>query len=434
MNRSPQPDPKEISGMLKLVHQLGTTTESLFNRLYGGLNQRSQLEEDKRLLEEQQQFLSMTVEQIRKENSQLQRLVQMRNREIRRFQSILANINEGIVMQDPDGRILMMNEAAQAMLGNQKKFWESELGILFNEYRHITTLNTEIMPLGETRQIQLDERMLAVQLAAVAEDTGQRIGTVVILRDITHEELSERIKSGIITHISHELKTPMAVLRLASEVLLGQPDDQPPNQRMLEMLSRNIDLLDRMVIELLDVSEMSSGKFDVQKQPLQLEHVIWDTIENLSSDATAAGLDITVMLRDVETLVIAGDSKRLTWALTNVIRNSINYTLSGGRIVVSAKPDLHSDDPVIVLQVMDTGVGISQDDAPHIFELFYRGEARTIEGKRIDPRGLGQGLFVTQMIIRAHGGYIDVNSTVGEGSTFTIYLPVMEKNNLLNAG
>lgn len=434
MSHAPQPDPKEISGMLKLVHQLGTTTESFFNRLYGGLYQRS-LEADKRELEEQQQLLSLTVEQIREENAKLQQLIHLRNREIRRFQSVLANIQEGIVMQDLDGRILMMNEAAQRLLGNQKKFWESELGILFNEFRDIETLNTEIMPLGETRQIQLDERVLAVQLAAVAEEDGQRIGTVVILRDITHEEFSERLKSGIITHISHELKTPMAVLRLASEVLLGQPKDQPPNQRMLEMLSRNIDLLDRMVIELLDVSEMSSGKFDVHRELLQLEKVIWDTVENLSEDIRKAGLDVTVMLRDLETLSIEGDYKRLVWALTNLIRNSINYTLPGGRIIISVKPDSYSDSPVLVLQVADTGVGIAEKDLPHIFELFYRGEARTADGKRLDPRGLGQGLFVTRMIVRAHGGDIEVKSNIGSGSSFIIYLPTNPAStNLLHDG
>lgn len=433
MTLSPRPNPDDIGGMLKMVHKLGSTTEALFSRLHGGLNRRQILEAEKEKLQQQKELLALTVDQIKRENEKLQNLMSMRDREIERFQIALANINEGVIMQDLDGRIMMVNQAAQELLGNKKNFWESELGTLFDEFRQIKQVNAELAPLGGAQQVEVNDKVLAVQLAAVADTNGNRFGTIIILRDITSDELSERLKSGFVTHISHELKTPMAVLRLASEVLLGQSEDQPPNRRMLEMLSRNIDLLDRMVIELLDVSEMSSGNFEIHRERLHLEPVIWQAVESLADDIESTKLDVTVMLRDVEHLLVEGDADRLKWALTNLIRNGIVYNVPEGRIVITAKLDATSDKPVIVLKVADTGAGISDKDLPHIFDLFYRGEARTKDGQRLDPRGLGQGLFVTQTITKAHGGYIEADSTAGEGSTFSIYLPAInEETPMLN--
>lgn len=433
MTLSPRPDPNDIGGMLKMVHKLGSTTEALFSRLHGNLNRRQILETEKEQLQQQQELLTLTVDQIKRENEKLQNLISMRDREIERFQLALTNIQEGVIMQDLDGRIMMVNQAAQKLLGNKKNFWESDLGTLFDQYRQINQVSAELAPMGGAQQVEVNDKVLAVQLAAVADSDGNRFGTVIILRDITNDELSERLKSGFVTHISHELKTPMAVLRLASEVLLGQAEDQPPNRRMLEMLSRNIDLLDRMVIELLDVSEMSSGNFEIHRERLHLEPIIWQAVDSLASEIEGAKIDVTVMLRDVEHLVLEGDADRLKWALINLVRNSIVYNIPEGHIVVTAKLDISSDAPVIVLQVADTGAGISEKDMPHIFDLFYRGEARTKEGQRLDPRGLGQGLFVAQTIARAHGGYIEVNSVAGEGSTFNIYLPAIdEKTPILN--
>ncbi len=134
-----------------------------------------------------------------------------------------------------------------------------------------------------------------------------------------------------------------------------------------------------------------------------------------------AGLDITVMVRDQDALRIRGDMQRLRWAVGHLLQNAIRYTEEGGHLVLTAS----RADGSITVQVVDTGVGISERDLPHIFERFYRGEARTANGKLIDPRGLGQGLFIAQKVSEAHGGYLTAHSESGQGSIFTVVLPTL---------
>ncbi|RMG88729.1 MAG: PAS domain-containing protein, partial [Chloroflexi bacterium] len=354
--------------------------------------------------------------------------LEKREEEATRLHSILASIDEGIIMQNNEGRIILINEAARRLLGTQKNFWDSELGTLFDAYRDVSNLNNELAPLGEPTRVQVNNRILGAQLAAVADSEGNRLGTMIVLRDITREALAERLKDSFITHISHELKTPMTVIKGMSEVLQALPEGQPVNKRFLETLGRNVDILDRMVVELLDISEISAENFSIRQDLLNLERLIWSVINGMRPEIIEADLTMMFMPRNLEQLYVIGDDQRLRWALGHLLRNAIVYNVAGGYVQITAEV---TSDNQIKIQVIDNGVGISDRDLPHIFERFYRGEPRTIEGKRLDPRGLGQGLFVARTVIETHGGYIGVQTKVGEGSTFTVMLPMAEQQNAL---
>jgi signal transduction histidine kinase len=249
---------------------------------------------------------------------------------------------------------------------------------------------------------------------------------MIVLRDVMRDALEDRLKDQFITAISHELKTPMTVIKGMSEVLLGLPEDQSPDRRLLEALTRNVDVLDRMVVELLDVSEMGAGTFDVRHTKLDVESLLWSVVNGAEPDMKKRRLDILVMARDVEHLRIAGDDQHLRWALI-ISPNSIHYTEPDGHIIVTAGLDDEAPDR-ITIQVIDNGVGISKQDMPHIFERFYRGKPRDSSGKLVDPRGLGQGLFIARTVAEAHGGYLSVESEVGRGSVFTMVLPAASHN------
>ncbi len=425
MNDNQQTNPEEISGALKRVNRLGTATEQLFSRLYKGLTRRSQMEVEAELQRQQMAEQLEAVERIHVQNQHLEQVVHQREEEIKRLDGILASIDEGIIMQNNDGRIVLINNAARRLLGSQKNFWDSELGTLFDAYREITTVSTELAPLGEPTRIQANNRILGAQLAAVADQNGDRLGTMIVLRDVTREALNERLKEGFITHISHELKTPMTVIKLVGETLLGQPEDKPASRRLLETLGRNVDILDRMVVELLDISEISADSFSIRQDTLRLEEIIWSVVKGLKPEIEAANLDVTVIAREADNLYVKGDDQRLRWALGHLVRNSTYYTQAGGHIVIMAGTE---DGERVDIKVIDTGVGISDKDLPHIFERFYRGEPRSLEGKRLDPRGLGQGLFVTRTVAESHGGYLSVQTKVGEGSTFTLSLPATSRS------
>ena len=396
-----------VANMLESVDELGSHTGRLFGRLYGGLR-RKRRERD------------AVFTQTRLQVDRLSKLAERQATDITRLTGVLAVISEGVIMQDTEGRIVLMNQAARDLLGSVRHFWDSELGQMFAAARHQTTLEGEIT-LGEAQRVEVNDRVIGAQLAIVADPQGVRLGTVLMLRDVTRDALADRLKDQFITQMSHELRTPLAAIKGMSDVLLAVPEDRPPNRKFLEAISRNVAVLDRMIVELLDISEIGAGSFAVRQQDVELEGLVFTVIQGLGARIEKAGLSLAVMVTNREKLKVLGDDRRLQWAVGHLIDNSVKYTEASGEIVIRLG---RIREHYILIEVSDTGVGIHPNDLPHIFERFYRGEARTTSGKIIDPRGLGQGLFVARAVAEAHGGYLSVASAVGEGSTFTLALPL----------
>ncbi|NPV66977.1 MAG: PAS domain-containing protein [Anaerolineae bacterium] len=391
---------QEARGIFGFIRTLGTISERLFRRSY-----------------QEQSGAALTPAASPPElGNQLHR----RESQIEHLTAVLENLGEGVIMQDSDGRILLMNRAAYQMLGSQKAFWEGPLARLHQQAQNVSGISAELEPLGAPIRAEINNRVLGAQVAAVADSSGQIIGTVIVLRDVTHEVLAERLKDDFITQISHELRTPLTAIKGMSDILLSQPADRPPNRRFLETISRNVDVLDRMIVELLDISEISAGTFAVRHDELALDEVIWSVIRGLQPRWERARLEIHVQSVRPAQARILGDNRRLRWALGHILENSINYTLPGGRIIVRFG-ELRQGR--ILIQVEDTGVGIRETDLPHVCERFYRGEARTPDNRLIDPRGLGQGLYIARAVAEAHGGYLSLESKVGVGTRVTLALP-----------
>lgn len=402
-------DQEQLGGIIQRINRLGSATEQFFSVIYQNLNRRS------RLTHSQQQSEALLVER-----EALHATLAQRESYIEKLDGIIATLDEGIISLDLDGRAEVINDAAREMLGSQKAFRDSELSALFDAYRDVVNVESELAPLGEPTRLEINNRIIGATMAAVANADGERIGTLIVLRDITEDTLGERLKDQFVTAISHELRTPMNALKMSSEVLLGAPEGKPPNRRMLEMIGRNVDVLDRMVVELLDISEMTAGTFEIRQQEIDIEELVWNVISGMMPEIKTARLDVSVMARDLERLRVLGDTQRLRWALGHLLQNSIQYTESGGNIFFTLSLN---DRRNLAIQVVDTGVGISGKDMPHIFERFYRGEPRTRDGRLLDPRGLGQGLFIARTVAEAHQGYLSVSSTAGQGTVFTMVLP-----------
>jgi signal transduction histidine kinase len=401
-NQPNQPNQEELNGVIQRINRLGMASEQVFSRLYKGLGRHEE-----------------GTQPIREQNRQLQSTLQQRNLEIERLNSILASIDQGVIMQDNEGRLVLVNEAARKLIGNIKAFWQSDLGTLFNNYRAFAPIDSELSPLTAPTPIQINNRILGAQLAAVADEAGNRLGTIIVLRDVTREALSDRLKDHFITAISHELRTPMAVIKGVSELIAAS--DSMPNRRLLETLSRNVDVLDRMIVELLDISELNEENFSIRDEQINLEELLWNVVSGQRPEIERAHLDVSVLVRKAHNLLVRGDDQRLRWAFGHLLQNAIHYTEEGGHILITISPN---DEDNLSIQFVDTGVGITDRDLPHVFDQFYRGEARTQSGKLIDPRGLGQGLFVARRVLERHGGQINVSSGRGQGSIFTAIMPL----------
>ncbi len=406
MNQMPRETRSDAEAGLGGVHRFGSASESLFRRLYTRLSRQRASEGDDI-------------------NARLQSLHQQQQRsvnQLERLQAIFASLEEGIIVQDNSGKVTMVNRTAEAMLGGRRNFWDSELGTLFERYRDVQTTSAELMPLGESDELPLNNRVLRAQLSAIGDETNQRMGTVIILRDITHDALAQRLKDGFVAHIARAMGSPVSVIKLASELLNAQPEDTAVNQRLLDKLLQNVDLLDQLALELLDIAQLKAGSFDVEREPLQVEEVVWSVVNGMGAALAARNIDLLVMTRDITGIEVLGDATRLQWALGHLARNGADYGRDGGYVALAARSENRDGKLYALISVSDNGIGIKAEDLPHVFERFYRGDSSAAAHA---PRGLGQGLYVARAIAQAHGGFLQVESREGRGSIFTLGIPQM---------
>ena len=227
---------------------------------------------------------------------------------------------------------------------------------------------------------------------------------------------------------SHELKTPLTVLRADVERAMHPtvPDDERlvALEEALQETARMADLVEG----LLTLARADEGRFDLHREPIDLEPVVRDVFETAHILGEDAGL--TVALTAVEEARVMGDPVRLRQLFLNLITNAIKYTPAPGRVEISLSNRLDG----VTFTVRDTGIGIAAADLPHVFDRFFRADrARTrrvqgSDGTSMDGGGFGLGLAISQWIARAHGGTLTATSRLGRGSTFVVSLPIDESS------
>ncbi len=224
----------------------------------------------------------------------------------------------------------------------------------------------------------------------------------------------ERSRNQFVSNASHELKTPLATMKILLESLIYQ-DDMPAELRreFMQDINKEIDRLNMVIGDLLTLVHIDSQKMRLRREMMLLSVAIKEAVRRLAPLASDRGQEIEVALHD-ECEMFA-DPAKLQQVIYNLIDNAIKYTPDGGKIRVSL--ELIGRDAV--LKVSDNGVGIPKSDVPHVFDRFYRVD----KARSRETGGTGLGLSIVQQIVRLHGGSIDVESEVGKGTTFIIELP-----------
>ncbi len=246
----------------------------------------------------------------------------------------------------------------------------------------------------------------------IKSERSDEIGELCDIFNSMADELanSENIKNEFISSVSHELRTPLTAIKGWSETVV-EIDDEETRRKGMQIINKETERLSEMVEELLDFSRIQSGHFSLQKTDLDVIAELADVVLMYEERARTEGMTLTFAEND-ELAIVNGDKNRLRQVFINIIDNSIKYGKKGGRTDVSA--DISGSS--IRLSFRDNGAGIAPDALQHVKEKFYRANSKV--------RGSGIGLAVADEIIAIHGGSLDIDSTLGEGTTVTITLPL----------
>jgi signal transduction histidine kinase len=320
--------------------------------------------------------------------------------------TILASMEEGVLLFGPDGGTRFANGAAERHLGARPASVEAILPLGLRDIARRASgaaqpLVTEVETGGPTRVLRA--------FAAPAVDGS----IVLVLRDVTETRRLDQVRRDFVANASHELKTPAASIQAAAETIgTAALEDPSVIPRFAAQLERESGRLSRIVSDLLDLSRLESGS--ELDEEVALDAIVRDEGERFDESASEAGIGLSISAERVPR--VRGSGRDLALLVRNLVDNAIRYTRPGGKVDVS----LGARDGQVVLTVDDTGLGIPARDLPRIFERFYRVDRACSR----ETGGTGLGLSIVRHVVENHGGRVDVRSELGRGTRFEVRLPV----------
>lgn len=339
-----------------------------------------------------------------------------------RLSTVFTCMVEGVIDVDMDQNILHINEAATRLLQVNAKecvgkpLWQEVrdqqiTGALDQAISTQSVIKTQMRLNRESDQLVVD-----IYAASLSNDQGEPIGAVIVLNDITELKNLERVRTDFVANASHELKTPITAIRGLTETILG--DDEVDRETMVHFIERvhaQSLRLSQLVGDLMTISRLESSQTQEDFTRMNFADLARQAVRAGQATAEEKGHDLDVDLPDAEVMVY-GDRQNLSQLLDNLIDNAIKYTPDPGTITVK----VFRDGDEAVLQVTDTGLGISPQYQQRVFERFYRVD----KARSQSLGGTGLGLSIVKNIAEKHGGSVSVKSQLGSGSSFTIRLPL----------
>ncbi len=415
--------------------------------------------------EAQRRIFEMIMEQVRGEleekvkraTESLQKEKKVIENEKERTETVIASMSEGIVMVDADGKIVMMNPAAERMYGaTLKELAGKRLDDIVGDDKMLTLSRdlTSGKSDGMVKEVEVNssedtKKTLRASQAVVQNQDGKVVGMMAVLSDVTKQRELERQKSDFVANVTHELRTPLAAMKQAVSLILDKTagDINPQQENLLGVAKRNMERLYRLINDLLDMSKLEAGKMTIKADVVETDKLLEEIHQTLKpwADTREIGLNLD-MPSWVPKLYV--DHDRVTQVLINIINNAIKFTDNGGKVTLGVagikkssesrvssselkdKKQSETRNPkpetnFLQIAVTDTGRGMAKEDIPKIFKKFEQvGNSRST-----DVRGTGLGLAIVKAIVELHGGDVTVDSELGKGSVFTIALPIYKEVN-----
>jgi len=359
-------------------------------------------------------------------SQRMEKITEDRNR----LAGILTGMVEGVIYVDENQLIQHINQAALNMLSLSKTgcldkpIWEQV------RIEEITTAVEQAIDTGHVVKTQLckdssqltgqsKDTVIDIYVAAILNENSRSIGVVIVLNDISEIALLERIRRDFVANASHELKTPITAIRALTETILDDEHmDSAISRRFTEKINAQSLRLSTLVTDLMTISRLESDETAKPLQVLNFKKIV----ESSSADVTTACQDKNIKLSSqlCEARVqIEADEQAISQLVDNLLDNAVKYTLENGSISILMHVNL--DQTKVVLEVKDNGIGISTQHQKRIFERFYRVD----KARSRDLGGTGLGLSIVKNIAEQHGGSVSIQSRLGEGTSFTVILPIL---------
>jgi PAS domain S-box-containing protein len=361
-----------------------------------------------------------------------------------KFRGLLESAPDAMVIVDRNGRIAIVNAQTEQMFGYRRQdLLGQPVEILVplpyrarhEEHREGYTGGAHARPMGaglELFALRKDGTQFPVEISLSPLETEEGLLVASAIRDISARKRAEaerdrllqersahaeasRVKDEFLATLSHELRTPLNAILGWTSLLLKEPGFTGRTRHALETVLRNAHAQTQLIEDLIDLSRVVTGKLIIEPQPIDLLDVIHAAIDAVRPGAEAKGLNIHLDAK-LSSYLTLGDEDRMRQAIWNLLSNAVKFTPEGGTVTLR----LERGERQIRVQVIDTGIGISPDFLPHVFDRFRQADSSTTR----EHGGLGLGLAIVRSIVEAHGGTVLVISGgVGTGATFTIDVP-----------
>jgi len=351
----------------------------------------------------------------------LQEMSQQRESEQERLKTLIETMGSGLIVLGRSGNISIMNKTFGGLFGLQFDKVRSrnyqDIGLPEELQAFAYQLLMTETPTRQQLQLQTTKGLRYTECygAPVIGEYGKWLGMVIVIHDITELKRLEKVRQDFVANVSHELKTPVTSIKGFTETLLyGAYQKEETLLEFLEIIKLESDRLQLLIDDLLDLSKMEQQAFVLSKAPVSI-NMLFQRALQITSQAAAAK-EIHPVIEEGLQLLVKGDENRLLQIVVNLVSNAITYSSSQTAIALSS----YREGQFGVLVIRDEGIGISADELSRIFERFYRVD----KARSRNSGGTGLGLAIVKHLVEAHQGKIEVESEVGKGTTFRVFIPI----------
>jgi PAS domain S-box-containing protein len=344
-----------------------------------------------------------------------------------RIESILDNLRDGILVTNAEGRVILVNRDFETLMNCKKpSLLDRSLEQVFEHEAILSMIQREKtqQELFAPRNTEVSvkgaggEQILRISYLPLLNSDEEIVGTMIVTRDITAEKQVENNQAEFIAHVSHELRTPLTTIKSYVEMLLDDEiSDENTKVEFYNTLNLEADRLTRLIENLLNLSKIEIGSLMIEKDLVKSLDFFEDIVRSIQSQAVSKRINLETIFPDKLTSLVV-DKELFRVAVLNILGNAIKYTPAGGTVTFQVEEEQGQ----MRIEIRDTGYGISEEELPHIFGKFFRSADKDIK----QQTGNGLGLALCQEIMHLHQGEISVTSKKGEGSQFSLHMPMDE--------